>query len=257
MIAKFTALLATVTQPLPEDVTAAAAEATTATAHNGIDYLELMVKASLPVKLIVALLLLGSLISWVIIFRKARIFKQANRDADEFEGRFWSGADLNKLYASATERNRALGGLESIFEAGFREFSRLRDKRGFDGRAQLEGAQRAMRVSYSREVDQLERNLELLANIGSTAPYVGLVGTVFGIMVTMHDMINSGEQAGIASVAPGISEALFATAIGLFVAIPAVWAFNRFTNRVERLSVRYESFAEEFSSILQRQTSHD
>lgn len=112
-----------------------------------------------------------------------------------------------------------------------------------------------MRVTYTREVDQLERNLELLANIGSTAPYVGLVGTVFGIMVTMHDMLNSGEQAGIAAVAPGISEALFATAIGLFVAIPAVWAYNRFTTRVERLSVRYESFAEEFSSILQRQSS--
>jgi len=257
MIAKFAALLATVTQPLPEDVTAAAAEATAATAHAGIDYFELMMKASLPVKLIVLLLLLGSLISWVIIFRKARSFKLANQDADEFENRFWSGADLNKLYSAATDRNRALGGLESIFEAGFREFSRLRDKRGFDGRAQLEGAQRAMRVAYTREVGQLERNLELLANIGSTAPYVGLVGTVFGIMVTMHDMINSGEQAGIASVAPGISEALFATAIGLFVAIPAVWAFNRFTSRVERLSTRYESFAEEFSSILQRQATHE
>ncbi len=110
-----------------------------------------------------------------------------------------------------------------------------------------------MRVAGTREIDQLERNLELLANIGSTAPYVGLVGTVFGIMVTMHDMLNSGEQAGIAAVAPGISEALFATAIGLFVAIPAVWAYNRFTTRVERLAVRYDSFAEELSSILQRQ----
>ncbi|MFT3761890.1 MAG: protein TolQ [Pseudoxanthomonas sp.] len=255
MIAMLTALLATVTEPLPQDVTAAAAEATAATAHNSINYFDLMLKASLPVKLIVLLLLLGSLISWVIIFRKAGVFKRANRDADEFENRFWSGADLNKLYSAATDRNRTLDGLESIFEAGFREFSRLRDKRGFDGRAQLEGAQRAMRVAYTREIGVLERNLELLANIGSTAPYVGLVGTVFGIMVTMHDMISSGEQAGIASVAPGISEALFATAIGLFVAIPAVWAFNRFTSRVERLALRYESFAEEFSSILQRQTS--
>lgn len=114
-----------------------------------------------------------------------------------------------------------------------------------------------MRTAFTREVDQLERNLELLANIGSTAPYVGLVGTVFGIMVTMHDMVSSGEQAGIAAVAPGISEALFATAIGLFVAIPAVWAYNRFTTRVERLSVRYETFADEFSSILQRQAGAD
>ena len=255
MIGTFLALAATVVQALPEEVGAAATQAAAGAAHGGINYLDLMLRASLPVKLIVLLLLAGSLISWVIIFRKLRSFKDADREADEFEGRFWSGAELGKLYAAATDRNRVVGGLEAIFEAGFREFTRLRDKRGLDGRAQLEGAQRAMRVTYTREVDQLERNLELLANIGSTAPYVGLVGTVFGIMVTMHDMLNSGEQAGIAAVAPGISEALFATAIGLFVAIPAVWAYNRFTTRVERLSVRYESFAEEFSSILQRQSS--
>lgn len=257
MIALLLALQETVVEALPEEVTAAAAQATAATAHSGINYFDLMLKASLPVKLIILLLLAGSLISWVIIFRKSRVFSRANRDADEFESRFWSGAELNKLYAGATERNRVASGLEAIFEAGFREFARLRDKRKMDSRSQLEGAQRAMRATYAREVDQLERNLELLANIGSTAPYVGLVGTVFGIMVTMHDMLNSGEQAGIAAVAPGISEALFATAIGLFVAIPAVWAFNRFTTRVERLSVRYESFAEEFSSILQRQSPGD
>lgn len=254
-------LQATEIEPLPEEAAATtttladAAGAAAATAHEGINYVDLMLKASLPVQLIVLLLLAGSLISWVIIFRKARIFKLANREADDFENRFWSGADLGKLYSAATDRNRRVTGLEAIFESGFREYARLRDKRGFDDRAQLEGAQRAMRVSYTREVDQLERNLELLANIGSTAPYVGLVGTVFGIMVTMHDMLNSGEQTGIAAVAPGISEALFATAIGLFVAIPAVWAYNRFTTRVERLSVRYESFAEEFSTILQRQSS--
>ena len=255
MIATLLAFQDTVVEALPPETAAAAAQATAETVHSGINYIDLMLKASLPVKLIVLLLLAGSLISWIIIFRKARVFKTANRDADEFEGRFWSGAELHKLYAGAADRNRVVTGLEAIFEAGFREFTRLRDKRGLDGRAQLEGAQRAMRVTYTREVDQLERNLELLANIGSTAPYVGLVGTVFGIMVTMHDMLNSGEQAGIAAVAPGISEALFATAIGLFVAIPAVWAYNRFTTRVERLSVRYESFAEEFSSILQRQSS--
>ena len=257
MIALLLALQDTVVEALPEDVASAAAGATAAAAHSSINYFDLMLKASLPVKLIILLLLAGSVISWVIIFRKSRVFSRANREADDFEGRFWSGAELNKLYAGATDRNRVVSGLEAIFEAGFREFTRLRDKRKLDGRAQLEGAQRAMRATYAREVDQLERNLELLANIGSTAPYVGLVGTVFGIMVTMHDMLNSGEQAGIAAVAPGISEALFATAIGLFVAIPAVWAFNRFTTRVERLSVRYESFAEEFSSILQRQSSGD
>lgn len=257
MIALLLALQATVVEALPADVTSAAAQTVAQASRGGINYLDLMIKASIPVKLIVLLLLAGSFISWVIIFRKARVFKDANREADDFENRFWSGADLGKLYASATGRNRSVGGLEAIFEGGFREFTRLRDRRGLDGRVQLEGAQRAMRTSFAREVDGLERNLELLANIGSTAPYVGLVGTVFGIMVTMHDMISSGEQAGIASVAPGISEALFATAIGLFVAIPAVWAYNRFTTRVERLSVRYETFAEEFSSILQRQTGND
>ena len=257
MIALLLALQDTLVEALPEDAASAAAQATAATTHSGINYIDLLLKASLPVQLIVLLLLAGSLISWVIIFRKARIFSRANRDADDFEGRFWSGAELNKLYAGTTDRNRVVSGLEAIFEAGFREFARLRDQRKLDGRTQLEGAQRAMRATYAREVDQLERNLELLANIGSTAPYVGLVGTVFGIMVTMHDMLNNGQQAGIAAVAPGISEALFATAMGLFVAIPAVWAFNRFTTRVERLSVRYESFAEEFSSILQRQSSGD
>jgi biopolymer transport protein TolQ len=257
MIGLLLALQATVVEALPEEVTSAAAQTVAQASHGGINYLELMLKASIPVKLIVLLLLAGSFISWVIIFRKAKVFKDANREADDFENRFWSGADLGKLYAAATDRNRVVTGLESIFECGFREYTRLRDRRGLDGRAQLEGAQRAMRTTFAREVDGLERNLELLANIGSTAPYVGLVGTVFGIMVTMHDMINSGEQAGIASVAPGISEALFATAIGLFVAIPAVWAYNRYTTRVERLSVRYETFAEEFSSILQRQTGSD
>lgn len=257
MIAMLLALQDTLVEALPAETVAAASQATAVVTHSGINYFDLMLKASLPVKLIVLLLLAGSLISWVIIFRKARVYNRANREADEFEGRFWSGAELHKLYAAASDRNRTVSGLEAIFEAGFREFTRLRDKRKLDGRAQLEGAQRAMRATYAREVDLLEHNLELLANIGSTAPYVGLVGTVFGIMVTMHDMLNSGEQAGIAAVAPGISEALFATAIGLFVAIPAVWAFNRFTTRVDRLSVRYESFAEEFSSILQRQSSAD
>ncbi len=257
MIALLLALQATVTEALPADVSAAAAQTVAQASHGGINYLELMLKASIPVKLIVLLLLAGSFISWVIIFRKSRVFKAADRAADEFENRFWSGADLGKLYASAADRNRSVDGLEAIFESGFREFSRLNGRRGQDSRSQLEGAQRAMRTTFAREVDGLERNLELLANIGSNAPYVGLVGTVFGIMVTMHDMISSGEQAGIASVAPGISEALFATAIGLFVAIPATWAYNRYTTRVERLAVRYETFAEEFSSILQRQPGAD
>ena len=256
MTVSIPALVATVVEALPEEAATAAAAGAAAATHGGINYLDLMLRASLPVKLIVLLLLAGSLISWVIIFRKLRSFKRADQEADEFENRFWSGADLSKLYAAAADRNRVVVGLEAIFEAGFREFLRLRVRR-HDGRAQLEGAQRAMRVAFTREVGQLERNLELLANIGSTAPYVGLVGTVFGIMVTMHDMVAQGQQVGIASVAPGISEALFATAIGLFVAIPAVWAYNRYTSRVDRLSQRYESFADEFSSILQRQAGAD
>ena len=237
---------------LPAEAVPAAAEAA-ASAGGELNYLQLMLHASLPVQLIVLLMLFGSVVSWVIIFRKNRVFARANDEADEFEGRFWSGVDLTQLYRAATDRNRVVSGLEAIFEAGFREYARLRQKKGLDSRTQLEGAQRAMRATFAREVDRLEHNLELLANIGSTAPYVGLVGTVFGIMVTMHGL-STEQSASIAAVAPGISEALFATAIGLFVAIPAVWAYNRFATRVERLSVRYETFAEEFSSILQRQS---
>ena len=238
---------------LPAEVIPAAADAAAGQATSSLSYLQLMLHASLPVQGIVLLLIIGSVLSWVIIFRKNRIYSTAMADADEFEGRFWSGVDLTQLYRSATDRNRVVSGLEAIFEAGFREYARLRQKKGLDSRTQLEGAQRAMRATFAREVDRLEENLELLANIGSTAPYVGLVGTVFGIMVTMHGLASQ-ESASIAAVAPGISEALFATAIGLFVAIPAVWAYNRFATKVERLSVRYESFAEEFSSILQRQS---
>jgi len=236
-------------QALPPDAAAAAVE----TGGQGISYVQLLIDASLPVQVIMLLLALGSIVSWVIIFRKQRAYTAANEEADEFESRFWSGVDLTQLYRAATDRNRVVSGLEAIFEAGFREFARLRQKKGVDARTQLEGAQRAMRATFAREVDRLEHNLELLANLGSTAPYVGLVGTVFGIMVTMHGLA-SDQQASIAAVAPGISEALFATAMGLFVAIPAVWAYNRFATRVGRLAVRYESFSEEFSSILQRQS---
>ena len=224
---------------------------------GGLDYFDLIVHASWPVLVVMILLLIASVMSWFVIFRKTSVFNQANREAEEFEGRFWSGAELNALYRTSTERNRVVKGLEAIFEAGFREFTRLRQQhRTIDARSQLEGAQRAMRATLAREIDRLEHNLELLANVGSTAPYVGLVGTVFGIMISFHGLANN-KQATIATVAPGISEALIATAMGLFAAIPAVWAYNRFATRVERLSVRYESFAEEFSSILQRQSHTD
>jgi biopolymer transport protein TolQ len=250
------AMQATV-EAIPEDAPAQAgalAETTgAATASANLDLLQLVLDASLPVQLIMLLLVVGSVLSWVIIFRKRSVIARAQKEAERFEERFWSGAELTKLYAGATQGRGPVGGMESIFEAGFREFGRLRQRKGVDSRTQLEGAQRAMRATGSREIDGLEHNLELLANIGSTAPYVGLVGTVFGIMVTMHGLLASGAQVGIKDVAPGISEALLATAMGLFVAIPAVWAYNRFANGVERLAVRYDAFAEEFSSILQRQ----
>jgi biopolymer transport protein TolQ len=258
------AMQATV-EAIPEDAPAqataladtAATTGAAAAANTNLDLLRLVLDASLPVQLIMALLIVASIVSWVIIFRKRSVISRAHKEAERFEERFWSGAELTKLYAGATQGRGPSGGMEAIFEAGFREFGRLRQRKGVDSRVQLEGAQRAMRATGSREIDGLEHNLELLANIGSTAPYIGLVGTVFGIMVTMHGLLASGAQVGIKDVAPGISEALLATAMGLFVAIPAVWAYNRFANGVERLAVRYDAFAEEFSSILQRQAHAD
>ena len=260
-----TAMQATV-EALPEDAPAQAAaladKAGAAAANSNLNLLRLVIDASLPVQLIMALLIVASVVSWVIIFRKRSVIARARKEAENFEERFWSGAELTKLYAGATQHRTPIAGMEAIFEAGFREFGRLRQRKGpdsrmLDSRVQLEGAQRAMRATGSREIDGLEHNLELLANIGSTSPYIGLVGTVFGIMVTMHGLLASGAQVGIKDVAPGISEALLATAMGLFVAIPAVWAYNRFANGVERLAVRYDAFAEEFSSILQRQAHAD
>jgi biopolymer transport protein TolQ len=252
------AMQATV-EALPEDAPAQATALaeTGAVASNNLDLLQLVLDASLPVQLIMLLLVVASIVSWVIIFRTRSVIARAHKEAERFEERFWSGAELTKLYAGATQGRGPSGGMEAIFEAGFREFGRLRQRKTADARVQLEGAQRAMRATGSREIDGLEHNLELLANIGSTSPYIGLVGTVFGIMVTMHGLLASGAQVGIKDVAPGISEALLATAMGLFVAIPAVWAYNRFANGVERLAVRYDAFAEEFSSILQRQAHAD
>ncbi|HSR66130.1 MAG TPA: protein TolQ [Xanthomonadaceae bacterium] len=256
MIPLLAALQAATAEPLPEDaparVATAAADAAPVAAHHGIDILQLVLHASLPVQIVMLLLLCASIASWVIILRKKRVLDRALREADRFEERFWSGSDMAKLYAGATDRNRGVAGLEAIFEGGFREFNRVRQRRGVDARAQLEGAQRAMRATTSRELDGLEHNLEFLANVGSISPYVGLFGTVWGIMVSFQGLADV-KEATIATVAPGISEALVATAMGLFAAIPAVWAYNRFATRVERLATRYDAFSEEFSSILQRQ----
>ncbi|NUS39513.1 MAG: protein TolQ [Lysobacter sp.] len=256
MIPLLAALQAATAAPLPEDaparVATAATDAAPAAGHHGIDILQLVLHASLPVQLVMLLLLFASIASWVIILRKKRVLDRATREADTFEERFWSGADMAKLYSGATERKRDVGGMEAIFEGGFREFNRVRQRRGVDPRAQLEGAQRAMRATASRELDGLEHNLEFLANVGSISPYVGLFGTVWGIMVSFQGLADV-KEATIATVAPGISEALVATAMGLFAAIPAVWAYNRFATRVERLATRYDAFSEEFASILQRQ----
>jgi biopolymer transport protein TolQ len=254
------AALQAAVEPLPEDAPANAArtvaDVAPAAAHNGIDMLALVLHASIPVQLVLVLLLFASVASWVIIFRKKRVLDRAEREADRFEERFWSGSELSKLYAGASERNRDIGGLEAIFEGGFREFNRIRQRKGVESRIQLEGAQRAMRATASRELDGLEHNLEFLANVGSISPYVGLFGTVWGIMISFQGLANV-KEATIATVAPGISEALIATAMGLFAAIPAVWAYNRFATKVERMSVRYDAFSEEFSSILQRQAHLD
>jgi biopolymer transport protein TolQ len=259
MIAMLLATQAATVEALPEEAANTAAQAAAAAAPAAADHfniLTLILHASIPVQLVMLLLLGASIASWVIIFRKKRVLDRAENEAIKFEERFWSGAELSKLYAGASERNRDIGGLEAIFEGGFREFNRIRQRRGVDSRIQLEGAQRAMRATASRELDGLEHNLEFLANVGSISPYVGLFGTVWGIMISFQGLANV-KEATIATVAPGISEALIATAMGLFAAIPAVWAYNRFATKVERIGVRYEAFAEEFSSILQRQAHLD
>lgn len=256
-------MLQSLPQALPDNAAASTVElaqtgAQAAAPHGdqGLNILQLVLHASIPVQLVMGLLLLASLASWVIILRKKRVLDRAENEADRFEETFWSGIELSKLYATATERNRSVEGLEAIFEGGMREFNRIRQRRGVDARMQLEGAQRAMRATTSRELDGLERNLEFLANVGSISPYVGLFGTVWGIMISFQGLASM-KEATIATVAPGISEALVATAMGLFAAIPAVWAYNRFATRAERMAVRYETFGEEFASILQRQTHAD
>ncbi len=224
---------------------------------NGeLNLFSLMWHASLPVQLVMIILLGFSFASWVIIFRKRAMLNESLTNTDAFEERFWSGTDLAGLFREVSTKGDDTSGTASIFEAGFREFARLRQRRSNDGRALLEGAQRAMRVSAAREMDRLEQNLEFLANVGSISPYVGLFGTVWGIMISFQGLAVM-KEATIATVAPGISEALIATAMGLFAAIPAVWAYNRYTTKLDRINTRFETFVEEFSSILARQSGTD
>ncbi len=219
-----------------------------------LSFISLISNASILVQLVLLLLLLGSLVSWWYIFLKMFAIKQAVKQSEVFEREFWSGSDLNSLYQRANAGHGGEGSMERIFEAGFREFSKLKRQSGMDINAVMDGTRRAMRATYHREMDQLESHLSFLATVGSVSPYVGLFGTVWGIMNAFRGLSNM-VQATLAHVAPGIAEALIATAMGLFAAIPAVVAYNRFTHDVDRLAVRFESFMEELSNILQRQAS--
>lgn len=224
--------------------------------NGGLNIFKLIAEASVLVQAVMLVLLVFSFLSWVIIIRKHQQLKAAMEEAEGFEERFWSGADLAQLFREVSNRGASNGGMENVFESGFREFVRQRQRRVHDLRIVIEGSERAMRVAGTREIGRLERNLEFLANVGSISPYVGLFGTVIGIMGAFQGL-GEMKDVTIAVVAPHISEALIATAMGLFAAIPAVWAYNRFANKVERVASRYEVFQEEFSSVLQRQIQTD
>lgn len=214
----------------------------------------LIANASVLVQMVMALLLLASVVSWYMIVRRGIYQARAKRAMVAFERQFWSGIDLAQLYrqGNGTANRGATDGIENIFRAGFKEFSRLRQQPGTGNDVVMEGTQRAMRVALAREEEKLEENLPFLASVASVSPYIGLFGTVWGIMNSFRGLANV-HQATLATVAPGISEALVATAMGLFAAIPAVLAYNRFAARAEQLKANYETFAEEFSSVLHRQ----
>jgi biopolymer transport protein TolQ len=220
--------------------------------HADLSIASLILGASLLVKFVMLSLLLASIASWALVFRKRREILDARRTAKAFEDQFWSAEDLTALFNRINAQRGTSDGLQRIFESGFKEFARLRKRDGIPPEMVLEGSQRAMRIAVNRELEELEANLPMLATVGSVSPYIGLFGTVWGIMNSFRGLSNAG-QATLAMVAPGISEALVATAMGLFAAIPAVIFFNRFSSEIERLTTRYEIFAEEFAAILQRQ----
>lgn len=226
------------------------------TVTQDLSFLSLITNASLLVQLVMALLLLVSVMSWTYIFRKMFAIKSARTQTEEFERAFWSGGNLAVLYENATSNRRSSGALARIFESGMGEFNKAKAafgaKGAIDPGSMIDGARRAMRAAYQREMDALESHLAFLASVGSVSPYVGLFGTVWGIMNAFRGLANV-QQATLAAVAPGIAEALVATAIGLFAAIPAVVAYNRYSHDIDRLAIRFESFIEEFSNILQRQ----
>jgi biopolymer transport protein TolQ len=219
--------------------------------NKELSILQLVLNASWVVQLVMVLLVGVSIASWAAIFRKLFALGRIKSLNDGFEREFWSGTSLNDLFAAAAQNARSAGPMERIFASGMREYQKLRERRIQDAGTLLDGARRAMRASYQRELDNVETNLSFLASVGSVSPYVGLFGTVWGIM---HAFIGlaSLQQVTLATVAPGIAEALVATAIGLFAAIPAVIAYNRFARDIDRVAIKLETFIEEFSNILQR-----
>ena len=220
-----------------------------------LSLIDLVLHASFTVQLVMGLLLIASMLSWYMIVQRFIYFRSAHDEMYQFEERFWSGIDLSKLYREGNEHaseGHAIMGMESIFRAGFKEFMRLRQQSSVDREAIMEGAQRAMRVAFSREEEKLERHLAFLASVGSVSPYIGLFGTVIGIMNSFIGLASQ-NQATLQVVAPGIAEALIATAMGLFAAIPAVVAYNRYSSSVESITGSYITFTDEFSSILHRQ----
>jgi biopolymer transport protein TolQ len=221
---------------------------------NDLSVIELVMSAGVVVQLVLLLLAMASLASWAIILRKRSELKGARVGSEKFEEHFWSGGDLTAMFRSLDQSRRTTKGMESIFESGFREFTRLRQQAGMTSAQLIEGSRRGMRIALLKETDRLEKNLSTLATIGSTSPYVGLFGTVWGIMNAFHGLGNV-QQATLAMVAPGISEALVATAMGLFAAIPAVIAYNRYADQLNRIESRYDTFMEELSTILQRHAS--
>ena len=218
-----------------------------------LSFIHLISNASVLVQLVMGLLLAVSMLSWWYIFLKMFTIRAEVKRTDEFEDSFWRTSDLNQLYKHAVSVSRSdQGALERIFAAGFAEFVKLKKQPGVDDSGLMDGTRRAMRATYQREMDRLEAHLAFLASVGSVSPYVGLFGTVWGIMNAFRGLANVG-QATLAHVAPGIAEALVATAMGLFAAIPAVIAYNRYAHDINRLSTRFDSFSEEFSNVLQRQ----
>ena len=219
---------------------------------SDLSILTLIKEASPVVQIVMAILILASVVSWTFIFSKYQEIKRAEETSEKFEERFWSGIDLADFYRQLAKEDYDTEGLENIFMAGFKEFSRLRQQPHIGPDAMVEGAQRVMRVALNRELERLDERLPFLATVGSTSPYVGLFGTVWGIMNSFRSL-GAVKQATLAMVAPGISEALIATAMGLFAAIPAVMAYNRYSTEIGRLASRYEAFTEEFLSLLHRQ----